>query len=283
MEVITLQQKLRKLGINPRKQRGQHFLIPGRIADEIVNRSNINKGDTVLEIGPGLGVLTFNLAERAKEVIAIELEPAFARNLRTEAEARNIPNLTVLEGDALTLDLPAFDKVVSNLPYNISSPLLFRLLSCDFTDGVLMFQREYGHRLLAGPGTKRRGTLTLKSEFLAEFTELINVPAHAFFPVPQVDSIVVGLRKRPFPHRVDNTELYLRLIEVVFQHRRRKLRNSLLLGFMTLPEMKGIGKDEFRTILAQSVPAEILEKRPEDLETSEMVLLANALHAAFTQ
>lgn len=271
------------MGINPRKQRGQHFLISDQIADDIVERANIGSGDTVLEIGPGLGVLTFRLTERAEKVIGIELESVFANNLRKEAKATNVSNLTILEGDALSLDLPRFDKVVSNLPYYISSPLLFRLMSCDFMDGVLMFQREFGRRLLGEPGTKRRGGLTLKAEFHAEFTELIDVPAHTFYPIPEVDSIVIGLRRRPFPHNLEDQKLYLRLIEVVFQHRRRKLRNSLLLGFMSLPGMEGIDKDQFKTILSHSVPPEILERRPEELETHEMVLLANVLHGAITE
>lgn len=239
--------------------------------------ANIGPGDTVLEIGPGIGVLTFKLAELAEQVIAIELEPALAGYLEREAKSRGVTNIEIIRGDALAVELPSFTKVVSNLPYNISSPLLFRLLEQDFEDGVLMFQKEFAERLLAEPGTKRRGALTLNAGYHAEFTGLIDVPAHEFHPVPQVDSIVVGLKKRPFPHEIVDIEMYLRLITIVFQHRRRTLRNGILMGFMNLPGMGGIGKEEFKSEILEIIPGDLLTLRPEAMSTVQMVELANSL------
>ena len=279
-----IERALRGLGVDPRRQRGQTFLADERVAEEIVDRSDIRTGDGVLEIGPGLGVLTFRLAERAGpggSVTAVELEPAFVRYLRTEAERRGVTNLTIMEGDALTVDLPPVDRVVANLPYRIASPLLFRLLDHELSEATLMFQREFAERLLAPPCTRQRGAVTLKVELRAACTELLHVPARAFHPEPAVDSMVVRIRKRPFPHHLENPDHYLRLVEIMFVHRRRKLKNTLLMGFMNLPGMQGITKEDILDVLHRIVDPPVLHKRPEELETAEVVNLSNALVSEF--
>ncbi len=277
-----MKKQLGDLGISPSRRKGQNFLASSDVASHIIDSAEISSEEKILEIGPGLGILTFQLADRAKEVIAIELEPVFADHLRREAEKRDITNITVIQGDALSIDLPVFDKVVANLPYSISSPLTFRLLSMNFGSAILMFQKEFGLRLIAGPGTKQRGVPTLKANYYAEMEGLFEVPAEAFYPVPQVDSLVLRMTPRPFPHDVQDRDFYMKLIDIIFQHRRRKLRNTLLIGFMNLPGVSGMGKDEFRTLVESSVPGKLLDLRPEQLEVEEMVLLSNSLWDGLT-
>lgn len=278
-----MQRVLSELGISPDKRRGQHFLRSPEIAHLIIDAADIGPDDTVLEIGPGLGILTFPLAERAGTIIAVELEPAFSDHLNREAKIRGIHNLTVLRGDALFVELPEFDKVVSNLPYNISSPLTFRLLPLKFERGVLMYQKELGSRLIMSPGTNRRGAPTFKANYYADIVELFKVPAGEFHPVPAVDSIVVGIRKRSFPHEIRDRAFYFRLIDILFQQRRKKLRNTLMLGFMKLPGVLGISKESFKEVIRECIPEHVQEKRPEELEVVEMVGMANSLYDRITE
>ena len=248
------------------------------IAEEIVEAADISGDERVLEIGPGTGILTFRLAERAKEVYAIEIESALASHLRNEAKKKGVQNLKVIQGDALRAELPEFDKVVSNLPYSIASPLTFRLLPMEFKTGILMYQAEFALRLIASPGTKERGALTLRARYYADIEGLFPVSRNNFYPVPEVDSVVVQVKRRPFPYPLQNTRFYLKLIGVLFMHRRRKLRNSLLLGFMNLPCTEGMKKQDFRVILENVVDGATLEKRAEALNVAEVVEMANVLY-----
>ena len=139
---------LRELGIRPSKSRGQHFLVDARVAHRALGYADLHASDVVLEIGPGLGVLTRELVPRVKRVVAIESDRRLAEYLR-----RAIPDAEIIHGDALKVDWPDFDVMVSNLPYQISSPLTFRLLSTPFDRAVLMYQWEFAKRMVAAPGT----------------------------------------------------------------------------------------------------------------------------------
>ncbi len=248
--------------------------------NKIISFAELDGDETVLEIGAGPGILTFPLAEHAGRVIAIELEPAFAGYLEKEARKRGLDNLTVIRGDALSVELPAFDTVVSNLPYSISSPVTFRLLPLDFKLGILMYQKEFAQRLIASPGTKQRGVPTLKAGYYAEILPLLEVSRTDFYPVPQVDSMVLEFRKRPFPFHLHEREFYFKLIDVLFMHRRRKIRNSLLMGYMNLPGTRGMGKELMKGIIESHISNDFLDRRPEDLSDQEAVELTNALRVS---
>jgi len=275
---LNIHELLKIHGIRPTKKKGQHFLQSKEIVEDIVDAASIEGRDTVLEIGVGPGILTFNLAELAGNVIAIELEPVFVNYLRREAKERGLSNLTVLQGDVLSMDLPAFDIVVSNLPYHISTPLIFKLLPLDFRNGVLMFQKEFGLRLIAPTRTKKRGAPTLKAHFYADIEGLFEVPRTAFFPEPEVDSIVLGLKRRPFPFELRNRDFYMKLIDVLFIHRRRKIRNSLLMGASRLSGTSGLSKEQWKDTILKNLKGDYLDRRPEELEFREMADLANQLH-----
>src|SRR5437867_8888154 len=185
---------LADLGVRPRRRMGQHFLIDARVAARQVAHAQIRPSDVVLEIGPGLGVLTRLLAERAKRVIAIESDRRFAPYLR-----RRLPQVEVIQGDALRVDWPRFDVMTSNLPYQISSPLTFRLLDHAFDRAVLMYQWEFARRMRASPGTADYSRLTVGVYRRAACEILERVPRNAFYPQPRVDSALVSLVPRPAP------------------------------------------------------------------------------------
>jgi 16S rRNA (adenine1518-N6/adenine1519-N6)-dimethyltransferase len=224
--------------MRPRKRFGQHFLEPAWVI-KLVAAVDPQASDRILEIGPGRGALTEPLAARAERVVGIEVDRDLAATLTT----RGIPNVTIVNADVLTVDLEALvrdtlgaapdtpARVVGNLPYNISSPILFRLLSSSasgvFTDATLMLQREVADRLVADPSTREYGVLTLSTAIFAEVTLLLALPPGAFRPAPKVRSAVVRLRFRPSPVPIRDRSVLIELIRSIFTQRRKTLANAL--------------------------------------------------------
>ncbi len=222
----------RRYGLTPRKGIGQCFLDDPAVVEQIVARAAIKPNDRVVEIGPGLGVLTLPLAHHCRQVTAIELDTRLAGFLRTHLPAELA--VAVVEADALCFDFAALPdppyRLVANLPYHITSPLLLHLLAqrTAFTDLTVMVQKEVADRLLAAPGESDFGRLTLRVGFDAEVEPLLPVPAAAFYPPPKVDSQVIRLRPRSRPpvENVDPAALF-RLIDAGFRSRRKTLVNNL--------------------------------------------------------
>jgi len=208
---------------------GQHFLVDSRVAERQVAHASIGPSDVVLEIGPGLGVLTRRLAERAKRVVAIEADRRFAAYLR-----QNLPEVDVIVGDALKVEWPSFDVLASNLPYQISSPVTFRLMDHPFHRAVLMYQWEFARRMIAKPGTADYSRLTVGVYRRASAAILERVPRNAFHPQPRVDSAMVRLDPRPSPFPLEDPERYDAVVDALFAHRRKTVENSLRLGWKTL-------------------------------------------------
>ncbi len=206
---------------------GQHFLINGFVADREINIANISKNDTVLEIGPGKGILTTRLAEKAKKVIAIEIDKYLVNLL-----AKKVPeNVEIILGDALKIDfheLPKVDKIVSNIPYQISSPLTFKLLNYNFKLAVLMYQKEFAERMVAIPKTKSYSRISVMLYYHVNCELIENVPKTCFFPQPKVDSSIIRLipRKNP-PFNVIDESFFFSLTKVLFSHRRKKIKTNL--------------------------------------------------------
>jgi len=219
-------------GHRAKKQFGQNFLRDRHIIAEIITAAEVASGDRVLEIGPGLGALTEELLNRAGEVMIMELD----RDLLQRWQQRRDGNLKVIAGDALKLDWPRFlepgpVKLVSNLPYNISSQVVFKILEHRqlFSRLVLMFQKEVGERLRAEPGTRDYGILSVLCRQWFDIRRVVKVPPQAFRPAPKVDSVV--LRFDPLPAaRVDiaDPDFFLRVVKGAFAQRRKTLRNSML-------------------------------------------------------
>ncbi len=223
------------IGHLPKKWLGQNFLIDSNVVDRILNASNVTEEDVVVEIGPGLGVLTYPLSHRALKVIAIEKDKRLVRHLKDRVE--HYKNIEVIEADALTFSYRDLSKrfqkrlkLVSNLPYNISTPILFKLLDEReaFTSLLLMLQKEVGERIVAGPGTKQYGSLSVMVQLLSDVSCVFDIPPAAFYPQPKVYSTLISLKILDRP-RVEIADLvfFKRLVSASFGHRRKTLKNAL--------------------------------------------------------
>ena len=212
-----------------RKRFGQHFLHDAAVVDAIVAAIGPRRSDTLVEIGPGLGALTGPLSERCERLTVIELDRDLARRLRTQ------PHLDVIEADVLTVDFSALAgqhgsklRVVGNLPYNISTPILFHLLGAveSIEDQHFMLQREVVQRMAASPGTKAYGRLSVMLQWRYDIESVLDVPATAFDPPPQVESAIVRMLPLPDVPQVDAVRLG-ELVAVAFSQRRKLLRHTL--------------------------------------------------------
>jgi len=220
--------------VRTRKRFGQHFLEPAWVA-KLVDAVHPAADETFLEIGPGRGALTLPLAARVKRLIAVEIDRDLAADLSEEVP----PHVSVVPADFLALDLTALlaaerlpVRVIGNLPYNVSSPILFRLLAAHdagqrFSDATLMLQREVADRLVAQPGSGAYGVLSLQTTLHADVERLLALPPGAFRPPPKVTSAVIRFRFRSPAEDVGDPALFERLVRGVFQLRRKTLQNAL--------------------------------------------------------
>ncbi|WP_226021536.1 16S ribosomal RNA methyltransferase A [Halomicrobium salinisoli] len=208
----------------------QHFLVDDRVLDRLPGYADavVDLADAhVLEIGAGTGALTDRLLAAADRVTAVERDPDLAAFLREEfADAIEAKRLTVVEGDALEVDLPEFDVSVSNLPYGASSEIAFRLLPLD-RPLVLMFQREFAERMAADPGTDDYGRLSVTAGHYADVEVVETVPREAFAPQPRVESAVVRTVPREPDYEVPSDDFFLRFLKAIFTQRRKTMRNAV--------------------------------------------------------
>jgi 16S rRNA (adenine1518-N6/adenine1519-N6)-dimethyltransferase len=260
---------LGELRVRPDRRWGQNFLLDMGVLERQLKAGRLTKGDTVLEVGAGLGVLTWELAARARKVVAYESDSRLAAYLQ-----EGLPeNVDLRVEDALGAEWPPFDKVVSNIPYGISSPLLFKLLKSDYAIAILLLQREFAERLAARPGTKAYGRLTVAAARLASVEVLEVVPPTAFYPRPKVDSALVSIiPTKAFP--VIDPDLFDELLRVVFHQRRKMLKNSLEAAHGRLAP--GVDLDEWRNAVDG---LEHATARPEELSPEELGRLADAIHS----
>jgi 16S rRNA (adenine1518-N6/adenine1519-N6)-dimethyltransferase len=202
---------------------GQHFLIRGSILERIAAAACPDHAELVVEIGPGRGALTEKLLQRADRVVAIELDWQLVEHLRSRFD----PRLEVIHSDVLAADLSQFGRVpiVGNLPYYITSPILDKIGPLEYSRAVFLMQKEVAERLVAVPGTRDYGFLTVKTAVFAEIKLLFDVKPGAFQPPPKVDSAVVLLERRP--PMVADPEGFIRFASACFRQKRKTLRNNL--------------------------------------------------------
>jgi 16S rRNA (adenine1518-N6/adenine1519-N6)-dimethyltransferase len=220
-------------GLRPQRRFGQNFLCDAGVVRRIVARAGVGADSVVLEIGPGLGALTDTLAAEAARLYLVEVDRGLAARL-AERHADN-PRVVLVEGDVLELPLHELVAesnvtVVANLPYNISTPILFRLLDlrARFPRAVLMLQREVAQRLASRPGSKDWGVLSVLVQTWADVAVAFGVSRRSFVPQPKVDSAVVDVRWREAPRDdVGDPERYRALVRAAFGQRRKTLRNAL--------------------------------------------------------
>ena len=258
-----------------RKRFGQHFLEPawvGRLIAAVAPTSE----ETFLEIGPGRGALTRPLAERAGRVIAVELD----RDLFAALGGRLPPNVRLVEGDFLDIDVQDLTqderrpiRVVGNLPYNVASPILFRLLDearegAVLSDASLMLQREVADRLLAVPGEADYGAMSIQVQLMADVDRILNLPPGAFRPPPKVHSTVVRLSFRPPRVDVGTRPVFERMVRGVFMQRRKTLANALK------PVAASFGQSASETLQKARLDG---GRRPETLSLEDVARLSQAV------
>lgn len=263
-------------GLSPRRRFGQNFLLREDLADAIVQHCHLREDDVVVEIGPGAGALTARIARRVRQLIAVEKDTGLVELLREELG--DLPRLEIVEGDFLEYDLAVAARdhgveklaVVGNIPYNITTPILEHLFEhrTVVRSAVLLVQKEYAERLAAAAGTPEYGSLTLFTRYNALLEPLLTIRAAAFWPKPEVDSMLVRflIRERP-PVTVASEALLFRIIRGSFQMRRKQLTN-------TLEESLGLNREGVASLCrAAGIDG---RRRGETLTLDEFAKLANA-------
>jgi len=253
------------------KALGQHFLNNEEILDETMRLAEVSPQDHVIEIGPGPGVLTERLLETGCELTSIEIDPDVCEFLRD-----NFPNLELIEGDALEVKWPKANKVVANIPYQISSPLIdviTRTNSIDYV--VILVQEEFAERLVV-EWESDRGSLGMCTMLDWDCTFEMRVGPHCFTPSPQVHSRLVTMRRKESPA---NSKLAKLLIRQAFAQRRKKLRNTLSKAPKRIARVNGWHAKIYREAI-QSLDWDLFEERPEDLEIEDWLELARLLEDA---
>jgi len=267
-------------GLYPKKRLGQNFLIDGNILNKIADSCAISPEQYLVEIGPGLGGLTQKLAVRCRGLLAIEIDSSLEPILNTLTADQ--PNIRILFQDILKVDIEAelqkvFDlpeimpyQVCANIPYNITTPIIFKLLeNCPhMQSATLMMQKEVGERLMAVPGTKEYGRLTLSTAYYADVHHIMNVSHNCFHPKPEVDSVVLRIvPQHPKKVFISNEALFKSFITAAFQKRRKTILNITSMYF-------GVNKEETDNKLKVLGLGSNL--RPENLSLMDIASLLNA-------
>jgi len=265
----------RPSGLRARKRFGQHFLEPAWVA-KVVDAIAPTPDDTFVEIGPGRGALTAALAPRARGIIAVEIDRDLASALRPHVPS----NVRLVLGDFLEVDLDALlrgvprpIRVAGNLPYNVASPILFRLLDLAdegrrVRDASVMLQKEVADRLVAAPGREGYGALAIQVQLLADVDRLLALPPGAFRPAPKVASALVRLQFRAAAADVGDRAVFARLVRGLFQQRRKTLLNAVR------PILEPSARSASQVLEAAALSA---SRRPETLTIDEMARLARAV------
>ncbi|MFC7202062.1 16S ribosomal RNA methyltransferase A [Haloferax namakaokahaiae] len=259
---------IRRAGARGDPNRDQHFLVDDRVVDRIptylpdeADRSH------VLEIGGGPGVLTDRLLRAADRVTVVEQDETFAAHLRREfAEEVEADRLTVVEGDALDVELPEFTACVSNLPYSISSEISFRLLPTG-KPLVLMFQKEFGERMAADAGTSEYGRLSVSTQHYGAVEVCEHVPREAFAPKPAVQSVIVRITPREPDYEVDDEQFFLDFVKALFTQRRKTIRN----GIRNTAHISGLSDPE---AVVEAADEDVLRKRAGNMAPADFARLA---------
>jgi len=265
----------------PRKRFAQHWLKDDAILDQIIAAASLCQDDVILEIGPGTGILTRRLVDLVSALIAVEIDRDLC--VKLTKLLGNKQNFCLIEADILKLDYNTYstvfpavtkiNKIVANIPYNITGPILEKLLGTiteptgeNYQLIVLLIQKEVADRLLAKPGTKAFGALSVRMQYLADCQLVCHVPAKAFYPAPKVDSAVVRLHPRPFPLVANNPQHLGTIIKLGFANRRKMLHNNL----KSLIDGHTLG--EILTTLELNP-----QSRAEELSLSQWIQLSNYL------
>lgn len=269
---------VKKHGFKFTKSLGQNFLIDDNIVDKIVAGAGIGPGDKIIEVGPGIGTLTREMASRAQNLMAVEIDKNLIPIL--EDTLGDYDNVKIVNEDIIKADIKGLIdenlgggpvKLVANLPYYITTPIIMRFLeeNINVTDIVVMVQKEVAERMNAQPGGKDFGALSVAVQYYCDTEIVAKVPRHLFVPQPNVDSIVIALRVRPErKYKVDDEDLYFKVVKAAFGQRRKTLLNSI-------SSMGNLAKDQVKEALEEAGIDP--KRRGETLSLDEFAILSNVI------
>jgi 16S rRNA (adenine1518-N6/adenine1519-N6)-dimethyltransferase len=256
--------------IVPNTLLGQNFMVGPSIFPKLSNYASLSRCDVVLDVGAGFGFLTRFLADKCKQVLAVEKDPRVAQVLREQV--KSIANVTLIEGDVLKVDIPAFNKAVAFPPYYLSSHLVLWLLDRGFECAVLILQKEFADRLVADVSAEEYGWLRVVTSYRAEVELLDDVPNWMFHPSPEVDSVVVRLKPwATAPFAVKDEAFFRRLVRWLFTQRNKKLSNAMV------PFIRSERKIDKTTAGEMTYALPLRDKRVRELSPKDFGALANAL------
>ncbi len=279
----TTKSILKKCNMKPKHGLGQNFLVDESVLERIIRSADIHPDTIVIEIGPGIGTLTQQLAKVSRKVLCIEIDPEMTGYL--ESAMKDFPNVVVIQEDFLKADIQTLYQehrlptsqgfqIVANLPYYITTPIIQKVIDEreNLMDALFMVQKEVAERLAASPGTKIYGSLSIAVQYYMDVEIAFRVPKNSFFPIPKVDSAVIRLQKKAMPPvQVVNEKLFFDIVYGAFRQRRKTLLNNLK-----------------QCSFLDSIPPEILEeilqkvgvdkmRRGETLSIQEYAVLANEM------
>lgn len=269
---------VKKHGFKFTKSLGQNFLIDDNIVDKIVAGAGIGPEDKIIEVGPGIGTLTREMASRAQNLMAVEIDKNLIPIL--EDTLGDYDNVKIVNEDIIKADIRGLIdenlsggpvKLVANLPYYITTPIIMRFLeeNINVTDIVVMVQKEVAERMNAQPGGKDFGALSVAVQYYCDTEIIAKVPRHLFVPQPNVDSIVIALRIRPErKYKVDDEDLYFKVVKAAFGQRRKTLLNSI-------SSMGNLAKDQVKEALEEAGIDP--KRRGETLSLDEFAILSNVI------
>ncbi|MCK4338782.1 MAG: ribosomal RNA small subunit methyltransferase A [Candidatus Cloacimonetes bacterium] len=259
--------------MNYKKSLGQHFLVDKNIAKKIIKYAQISENDIVWEIGPGSGILTEQILKNCNKLIAFEIDKQWFDFLKDKLSN---PRLRLINQDILDVDFTKYTKnekvkVVANLPYQITSPIIFKLIESRelFSSITIMIQDEVADRIIAKPGCKDYSRLSIKTQFYFEVKKLFKIPSHLFKPKPKVTSAVIQLIPKDEITKIKNEELLWKIIDYTFQHRRKMLRSSL---------RNYLDKNDYQILMKNTSKSQIdFSRRPEELSIQEFINLTDLI------
>ena len=211
--------------IRPSKKRGQHFIIDQKVVERQAAYADLRASDLVYEIGAGLGALTEEIASRGSELVSIEIDDRLLKVISHRFNEQR--NVSLLKADALSFEMRRPNKVVSNIPYNLSSQITFKILESEFDVAVLAYQSDFAKRMAAKAGSKEYGRLSVNVYYRASVEILDKISRDSFFPIPLVDSAIVRLKRKEPPFSVDNERFFFKVLRELFPYRNQMLRKVL--------------------------------------------------------
>ncbi len=263
---------LKKHQIQLDRKKGQNYLINNHFLTRIIDNAKLNESDVILEIGAGIGTLTVPLADKVSKVVAVEHDKRIIPLLRERLSKEDISNVEILVGDATKLEFPNFSKVVSNLPYQISSPITFKLLEYDFDFAILMYQLEFAQRMVAQPGESNYSRLSVMMNLCTKTELLFTVPNKAFLPQPKISSAVIKLT----PTNNSNVdEFFVKTCRALFQHKKKKSGKALQHSFHEICDLD-LDRSTIREIISH-VDGKLIEERVFKLTPEEILMISREL------